>query len=125
MASVLLPWRVGGQRALDLCVSGRVLRAAEALEVGLLSAVAEEPGRWWEDLVTQRLSKMSASSLRFAERAARMGLQRDLDSLLPLLEQLYLEDLMKTPDANEGIASFIERRAPAFSHTPRSPRNCP
>ncbi len=116
MASLLLPWRVGGPRAMDLCVSGRSIGAQEALKMGLLSAVTDDPTPWWEELVSNHLAKTSASSLRFAERAARSGLLRDMEQLLPGLEKLYLEELMTTPDANEGIASFLERRPPSFSH---------
>jgi enoyl-CoA hydratase/carnithine racemase len=41
----------------------------------------------------------------------RSELSRALSDRLPGLERLYVEELMQTPDANEGIASFLERRA--------------
>ena len=110
MASLLLPWRVGGGAALDLCLSGRTVDADEALHMGLISAVAEDPTAWWHRLVERRLAKMSAAALRFGEQAARMGLMSDMDTLLPQLERLYLDELMQTHDANEGIAAFLEGR---------------
>ncbi len=116
MASILLPWRVGGAHALDLCISGKTITAEEALHMGLVNAVTDEPTRWWVDLVSSKLSNMSASSLRFAERATRIRLRDEMLRHLPDLEQLYLAELMKTPDANEGIASFMERRPPVFTH---------
>ena len=116
MASILLPWRAGGQIALDLCVSGRSLSADEALDWGMINAVSEDPTTWWEELVENKLSRTSASSLRYAERAVRLQLIRRLDDTIPELEHLYLDRLMSSHDANEGIHAFIERRKPLFEH---------
>ncbi len=82
----------------------------------MINAVTEDPTAWWDDLVEKRLSRTSASSLRFAERAVRKQLMHQLETALPDLEQLYLDHLMKTHDANEGIHAFIERRKPNFKH---------
>ncbi len=115
MASLLLPWRVGGGAALDLCVSGRSVTADEAAAMGLVNAVTDAPEAWWRALA-ERLAPMSAGSLRFAERAARMSLVRRLDTDLPALERLYLDELMSTRDANEGIEAFVARRPPVYQH---------
>lgn len=116
MASLLLPWRLGGAHALDLCVSGRTVSAEEARAMGLVTAVADDPEAWWRALVDEHLGRTSASSLRFAERAARADLLRRLDTDLPELERLYLHELMATHDANEGIEAFLARRAPTFTN---------
>ncbi|MDP7033232.1 MAG: enoyl-CoA hydratase-related protein [Planctomycetota bacterium] len=116
MATILLPWRAGGQAALDLCVSGRSVGAGEALSLGVINAVTEDPTAWWEQLVEKKLARTSSSSLRFAERAVRLQLIKQLDDALPELERIYLDQLMKTEDANEGIQAFIERRSPVFNH---------
>lgn len=116
MASVLLPWRVGGGAALDICVSGRTVTAAQALDMGLISAVTDAPEVWWREHYTSHLAPTSASSLRFAERAARRQLIRQLDAELPELERIYLSELMATHDANEGIQAFLERRRPTYTN---------
>jgi cyclohexa-1,5-dienecarbonyl-CoA hydratase len=118
MASLLLPWRVGGATALELCISGRSLGAQDALKAGLINAITDDPEAWWTTLVEERLGRTSAASLRVAERAVRRSLIRLLDEALPELESLYLEELMAIPDASEGIDAFLERRAPIFNHTP-------
>lgn len=116
MASLLLPWRVGGAHGLDLCVSGRSVKAEEAQQMGLISAVTDDPESWWRALFDKHLAPTSASSLRFAERAARIDLSERFETQLPKLEQLYLSELMNTFDANEGIAAFLERRPAKYTH---------
>lgn len=111
MASILLPWRVGGGRALDLCVSGRTIGAAEAQAIGLVHEIADDPAEACARFIAAQLLPRSGPSLRIAERAARLGLDGLLRTALPALERLYLDELMGTPDANEGIAAFLERRA--------------
>ncbi len=118
-ASVLLPWRVGGPRAVDLCVSGRSVTAEEALRMGLVHSVDEDPAGACHSFIQEHLLPKSGPSLRFAERAARRALFVALREELPRLEALYIEELMETPDANEGINSFIERRQPRFGRTGR------
>ena len=97
-------------------MAGRTIGAEEALRLGIVNVVVEAPTAWWEDLVEKRLSRTSASSLRFAERAVRAQLMRQLEIDLPELEKLYLDQLMKTHDANEGIHAFIARRRPIYKH---------
>lgn len=112
MASILLPWRLGGGRALDLCVSGRSMDADEARRDGLVNEVTEDPEGWVRALFASVLRPTSAVALRFAERAARGELSRRIAEQLPALERIYLDELMATRDANEGIAAFLERRPP-------------
>jgi cyclohexa-1,5-dienecarbonyl-CoA hydratase len=114
VASVVLPWRLGGGHALDLCVSGRSVDAEEARRIGLVSVVAEDPRAAFEAFFEEQLAGLSASSLRFAERAARLSLTSAFERDLPRLERLYLDELMKTHDANEGIGAFLEKRRPTY-----------
>lgn len=116
MASILLPWRIGGGAALDLCVGGRTLDALEAHRIGLVSRIADDPRAAFDALYAEELGPRSASSLRFAERAVRAELHERMARHLPRLEALYTGELMQTRDANEGIEAFLERRAPEFHH---------
>lgn len=110
MASILLPWRCGGGAALDLCVSGRSISAADAYRIGLVSNVSNDPAATAQRFFEENLAPLSASSLRFADKAARRSLLRALKEDLPTIERLYLDELMKTADANAGIAAFLDRR---------------
>jgi cyclohexa-1,5-dienecarbonyl-CoA hydratase len=56
----------------------------------------------------------SAAALRHAVAAARMTLQTRVGEVLPKLERLYLDELMRTHDAVEGIDAFLARRRPVW-----------
>ena len=117
MGSILLPGRVGDGPAQDLLITGRAVSAEDALAMGLVDQVAakgegEEMLQAWID---KHILPKSASSLRFAYRTARFALARRLEEDLPAIERIYLDELMATHDANEGIAAFLERRKPAFT----------
>ena len=115
-ASVLLPYRVSQPAAEDLLFSGRSINAAEAAAIGLVQVIAEEPEAaalaWYE----QHLEGKSAASLACALAAARGQMVRDVRRRLAEVEQLYLERLMRTHDANEGLTAFIAKRQPAWTH---------
>ena len=109
-ASCLLPERVGQARAEDLLFSGRSIGAEEAHRIGLVNALADDPEAAALDYFEQFLAPLSASSLRFAVRAARAGFLARVSEKLAAVERLYLEDLMATHDAVEGLNAFIEKR---------------
>lgn len=116
VASLVLPLRLGQARADDLLLTGRSVSSEEALALGLVDEVVPDPteaARAWHRL---HLAPLSAAGLRRAALAARQQLRRALDEDLPRLERLYLDDLMSTLDAREGIEAFLQRRPPAWSH---------
>jgi cyclohexa-1,5-dienecarbonyl-CoA hydratase len=115
VASVALAERVGRARAEALCLSGRSLTAAEALAIGLVDEVAEAPEEAAFAWAREHLLPKSASSLRLALRAARSGFAARFRRELAETERLYLEELMSTADAEEGLQAFLERRKPAWS----------
>jgi len=116
-ASALLPLRVGQALAARLLLTGAAISADEAARNGLVARVTDdlegELERWLESDFLPR----SPSSLRFACRAVRMSLRRAFAEDLTQLEQLYLSELMATPDAEEGIRAFLEKRPPQWSKT--------
>ncbi len=116
IASLVLPRRIGQARAEDLLLSGRTLDAPAALASGLVDAVADDPEAAAADWIRANLVPHSASCLRLATRAARSALRRELAELLPGVERLYVEQLSPTHDAEEGIAAFLEKRAPRWEH---------
>lgn len=109
-ASCLLPARIGRAQAEDLLLSGRAIDADEACSIGLLNAVTSNPEQAALDYFDRHLAAKSASSLRYAVRAARLGLIAELRPRLAEIETMYLTDLMSTRDATEGLNAFIEKR---------------
>lgn len=109
-ASCLLPERIGQACAEDLLFSGRSIGAEEAHRIGLVDALADDPSlaalAWFDE----HLAPLSAASLRFAVRAARAGGVERIRAKLAEVERLYLEELMATHDAVEGLTAFIAKR---------------
>ena len=117
IASIVLPDRIGRAHAEDLCLTGRTVTAGEAREMGLVDEVTSgDPADAAIAWARQHLSGRSALSLRFAVQAIRADLCVRLRAELPALERLYVEKLMATHDAREGLDAFLAKRAPVWSH---------
>jgi len=104
------------RRGLELLLTGDTIDAATAERLGLVNAVfpaAEMSARCDEWLA--KLYRQSASSVRFTKKAFRLAQNADFDERLASVEQLYLQELMKSSDANEGLNAFIEKRKPAWT----------
>lgn len=116
VAAALLPRLIGRQRALELVLSGRQLGAEEARALGLVSHVYPAE-RFHEEahVYLQQLTALSGSALRLAKRAVTIGLDQCFDAALGRAEALYLNDLLTTPDAHEGIAAFLAKREPVWA----------
>lgn len=117
VASLVLPLRCGQAAADDLLLSGRSVTAEEALGLGLIDELAEDPIAAALTWHRENLASKSAVALRHAVRAGRTAWRRTFLEELPHLERYYLDSLMATQDAREGIASFLEKRKPNWSHT--------
>jgi len=115
-ASVLLPLRVGQSRAEDLLLSGRAISALHAATWGLVNEVADDPAAAALAYFEKNLWGKSAASLALAVRAAREPFADLARARLGDVEALYLEKLMATRDANEGLNAFIEKRQPKWEH---------
>jgi len=119
VASVVLPLRAGQQVADCIVTTGRTVTADEALAMHLVNRVFPDEDALRagvDEFIRTHFLPKSASSLRFAVRASRDGFHRRLDKGLGRLERLYLEDLMETKDAIEGIGSFLEKRKPDWKN---------
>ena len=115
-ASCLLPYRVSQGVADDLLFSGRSVSGEEARSIGLVEVIAIEPEAAALAYFDAQLGSKSAAALRMAVAAARGSLVATVRRRLAELETLYLETLMKTRDANEGLDAFLARREPQWEH---------
>jgi cyclohexa-1,5-dienecarbonyl-CoA hydratase len=115
-ASVLLPLRIGQARAEELLYSGRSIDAATAASWGLVNAVADDPAAAALSYFEKHLAGKSAAALACAVQAAREPFAELARARLSDVEALYLETLMATRDANEGLTAFIAKRQPVWEH---------
>jgi len=114
-ASVLLPVRTTQAVASKLLLTGESITGLEAARHGLVTRVVEADLEDALDLwLCADFLPRSPSSLGYASRAARLAIQRTLAEDLPQLERLYLDGLMSTADAAEGIDAFLEKRPPRW-----------
>ncbi|HMD95736.1 MAG TPA: enoyl-CoA hydratase/isomerase family protein [Terriglobia bacterium] len=114
-ASALLPVRTTQAIASHLLLTGESISGLDAARQGLVARVVKAG---LEDALDHWLHAdflpRSSSSLSYACRAARLAIQRALVEDLPHLERLYLDGLMSTADAAEGINAFLEKRPPRW-----------
>jgi len=115
VACVALPGIVGPKKAMEMVLIGDRIRAAEALQLGLVNKVVpvEELSAAAEEFIG-KLANLSGAVLRFTKRAVQVGSRGAFADGLAAVEELYLGPLMETADAHEGLTAFLEKRAPVW-----------
>lgn len=118
-ASIILPLKIGNSRAEELLITGKSISAEEGERIGLINRVFENKDEMeigMQEWIDFYIIPKSASSLKFAVKAARKSFNQTILVKLPELEKEYISNLMETKDANEGIQSFIEKRNPVWEN---------
>jgi cyclohexa-1,5-dienecarbonyl-CoA hydratase len=115
VAATALAAIVGQKHAADLILTGRSITGAEAAEIRLANRAVPEGqlGVEVEESV-QRLAQLSPAALAIAKKAIYAWDSIHFDKGLARAERFYLEELIKTEDAQEGISAFREKREPVW-----------
>ncbi|MEI6244483.1 MAG: enoyl-CoA hydratase-related protein [Acidobacteriota bacterium] len=114
IGSIALVDRIGRTNAEELCLTGRSVDAGVAHGFGLVASINEQPAEAAVAWAREQFGERSALSLRHAVRAIRADFVAKLRTELPALEAQYLNQLMHTADAVEGLTAFIEKRPPTW-----------
>lgn len=122
LAAVALPRMIPFHWASELLLTGRIVGASEAARMGLVNRVTEEAGLVAAvEETLQGLLALSASSLRLTRQVMLGSRVRPSAPEIAEAERFYVERLMRTPDAVEGLEAFLERRPPRWPGRSQGP----
>jgi len=116
VACTALAALVGQKKAAELILTGRSVTGREAGEIGL--ATRSVPDNLLDSTVqasVAQLLRLSPTALSIAKKASYAWDSMHFDKGLARAEKTYFEDLIKTPDAQEGIRAFLEKRPPKWT----------
>jgi cyclohexa-1,5-dienecarbonyl-CoA hydratase len=117
IAACVFPLQIGIRKAVELNAVGMTIPATEAQSIGLVNQVY--PAAEFDERVEGYLAgirKLSRPVVRMAKRATAMVAREQILAHLDRVEKLYLDELMNLSDAHEGIAAFLQKRAPKWTH---------
>ena len=117
IAAQIMPRIIGRKAAMELILSGKIISAEKALEMGLINKVVakDDLNSATQDFCKPYL-KLSAEVLRKTKKAITKGLMDDFEPSLKSIEDIYLDELMNTADAQEGLNAFLEKRKPVWKN---------
>jgi len=115
IAAFILPRLIGRKKALELLLTGDAIDAQEAYRVGLVNqVVADDKLEAAADVFVAKLSSLSGVVLKLTKKAIYQGLDQDFKHILVKIKRFYMEEVMKTADANEGLRAFLQKRTPTW-----------
>jgi cyclohexa-1,5-dienecarbonyl-CoA hydratase len=117
VALLILPRLVGLKKASELLLSGKTIEASEAERIGLINKVVPLVSFDSElESFTQPFLELSLVGLKYSKKGINLGLETNFLEGLDRIEKIYLEELMTSEDANEGLKAFMEKRKPLWKN---------
>ena len=117
LAATILPYLVGPKIALELVLTGEPVTAERALELGMVNRLVPEPQleQAVKDLVT-RISGHSGPVLAMAKKAILGGMGLSLREGLKQSMNIFLHELYRLEDSQEGLRAMVEKRKPNWKN---------
>jgi cyclohexa-1,5-dienecarbonyl-CoA hydratase len=118
VAAAIFPKLIWNKKALELIITGATISANEAKDLGLVNHIlpVENFEIEAEKFVNEKLASNSAVVLQLTKRAFLEGTNANYAESIKKIEDIYLNKLMKTNDANEGLKAFLEKRQPNWKN---------
>lgn len=106
---------IGLAKAKELVLTGRVLKAEEALAMGLVNYITEDYGLALQKSIElcKEINKKGPLGVRYAKEAVNGSLDMGIEEGLRLEEACY-KKIVSTQDRREGLKAFVEKRSPQY-----------
>ncbi len=115
IAIAILPRMIGWKNAFEIILTGDAVSAERAMEIGIVNRVFNDES--FEEEVKNYVNSLlekSPAALKFTKKALKASIALYFNEIMEKINDIYLNGLIKTEDAVEGLNAFLEKRKPTW-----------